>query len=110
MSVVAREQRLDRVWPHLFVTVGGDFVQIDEGYVFGLGQFARPLAVAARAAFDATVFPDIADGEREQDRAGTLPLHVGEHLTEIPAEGVYGLVLFGDEVVDFLRFVAEAGE
>ena len=47
-----------------------------------------------------------------ESRIGSRPLRlrVGDHLAEVPAEGVYDLMLLGEEVVDLLGLVAEPGE
>ena len=64
----------------------------------------------AAGALDAAVFPDVAEGERQDDGGGALGLGVGDHLAEIPTEGVHDLVFPGDDVVDLAGLVAEPGK
>ena len=110
VGMIAGEEGLHGVFPHLLVAVGDQRRQVDERHPLRRCDLAGPLAIPSGAAFDASLLPDIADGQREQDGSRPLRLRVGDHLAEVPAEGVYDLMLLGEEVVDFLRLVAEPGE
>ena len=110
VGVVLREKWFHGVDAAALVVVGDEGSEVDERDTGGLGDFGGPRAPLAVGALDAALAPFVSDGEREENRCGAFGLHVGDHLAQIRAEGADDLMFFGEEIVDFLRLVAEAAD
>src|SRR5436190_12686527 len=61
-----------------------------------------------RPPFHLPVIPDIADSQRQNDWSCTFRFCLCDHLAHVPAVGVNNLVLFGEQVVDFLCLFTRA--
>ena len=134
VRVVAGIERLHLVLAHRVVLVGHQVGHVDELHMPGPRNVSSPLAEMAGTAFHPAVLPDVAhgereahlvacfrglepavgpevaNGEREHDGCGTLGLGVRDHLAHIPAERVDDLVFFREQIVDFLRLLADPRE
>ena len=109
VGVVLRVKRGGFFGAEIFELSGDGGTEIEKRGAGGGGGLGGPLAVTA-GGLKFAVFPEVADGEGEDDGRGTLGLGVGNHFAEIPTEGVHDFVLLGDDVVDRLRLVADAGD
>src|SRR5258708_17524164 len=85
-----------------------DVVQVDERGAFGAGHIGGPLRVGIRVAGDFSVLPELSGNGRTDDRYGALRARAGDEAAEVPAVGVYDLVLVRDGIVDLASLVAGA--
>jgi len=108
VCVIGAEERQDAFLPQLLVAIGNDLRQIDELNVLRSRDLRRPLPELTRAAFDATVLPDVSHRQRKENRHGAFRSCIADHLAQIPAVCVYDLMLLCDQVVDLLSLFADA--
>src|SRR4030042_1582214 len=69
-----------------------------------------PLAVITRAAFNTAVLPNIPDSQRQNYRGSSGGFSILNESAHIPAESMNNFVLSCKEVINFLRFLAQAGK
>src|SRR6266849_10633648 len=109
MQLPVGEKRGGFFLTEFFKSFSDDFVVIDENGVCSVGGLFGPVAViVGGGAGDLAVFPTVSGSEGEDDRDGASGLNVGDVLSHVPAKAVNDLVLFGEDVVDFLGFLADA--
>ena len=89
MCVIGTEERLYAFLAQLLVAIGDDARQIYELNVLRSRDLRGPLAESSRAAFDATVFPDISHRQRKENRHCASCSCFLNHLAQVPAVRVY---------------------
>ena len=92
---VARIERLHRGRAHLREAVPYQAGEVDERDALRHGQFAGPLAILAGAALDIAVLPDVAHGERDENRHGALILGLVEGIRRRAASLIDNLLAAG---------------
>ena len=110
MGVGIAEERVDGGGAEGVVAAGDDLVEVDETYVFGSGYLLGPAAVGGGVSDDVTVEPEFTGNERTEDGSGAFGAGVGDVFTQVPAEGVDGLVGVSAGILHVQGFLADAGE
>src|SRR5258708_20719943 len=87
---------------------GDDGGRVGERGAFGGAHIGGPLRVGIRVAGDFSVLPELSGNGRTDDRYGALRARAGDEAAEVPAVGVYDLVLVRDGIVDLASLVAGA--
>ena len=88
---------------HLLIAIGHEIGQIDERPRFSAWAISRvhsPYRPEPRSTRPS--FQILRTVSESRIGLGPFAFDVGDHLAEIPAEGMHDFVLLGDEVVDFL--------
>src|SRR5882757_6725800 len=95
--------------PGLVVSMSGNFVEVDEGRFFLVGDFRGPFHISGFGPFDETgSIPRFSRYERTNNRRRTFGARVTDEFPQIPSIGMHDLMFLGHDIVDFFGFFPNA--